>query len=397
MGVSCLNGKKIFESIDTILYHAILAILVLSALMYAFVFIINWEDWFFGTKIAGLSAGIYLLAKSVTAIVLTVLLVQFPNHKKVITLAAVAYCGFILYSSAVTIQKNTGGRQSFSIVLAIFFLVPVLYFILTVLASRWDWGQENGSTGTPVSGTGAPEREIKPRSVHIIIGIAGVIALIFIWAVLIPIGFSLILPHTPFEHLNVPKAQDTLITKVSPNGTTEWQTAVPGYSLGPIMTKSLPDCSYIIYGSYWMPGEAWVATRAMQVDCRGTIAWDMHRTLERGDQNPGTITSVDPAGGKFLVTLSNGGTLLLDAQGRVESEGGIAGGENPRAESSDLPVGFYPSALPASSVTVRTLSKGELGTIFTLENSVNKKEITGIYSVNPTPDGGYLISGTVNP
>lgn len=190
--------------------------------------------------------------------------------------------------------------------LAIFFLVPVLYFTLTILSSRRGREQETMDKETPDSGAGAPEREIKPCSVHIIIGIAGVIALIFIWAVLIPVGFSLILPHTPFEHLNVPKALDTLITRVSPNGTTEWQTASPGYSLEPVRVKSLPDCRYIFYGSYWMPGEPWVATRSMQVDCRGTLVWDMYRTLDRGDQNPGMITSVDPAGGNFLVTLSNG-------------------------------------------------------------------------------------------
>jgi hypothetical protein len=390
--------KQTFKSLDTIFFWGLFAILVLSALMHALVFIINWEDWFFGIKLAGLSAGMYLLAKSVSAIVLAFSLVQFPKYKKLITFMAVAYYGFILYSSAVTIQKNTNGQQSFSNVLAILFLIPVLYFIITILASRLDTGKEDEDHENQISGASTPEREIKPRTVKIIIVIAGFIALIFAWAILIPVGFSLIAPHVPvLKDLSLPKAQDTLLTRVSQNGTTEWQTILPGYSLDPVMVKTLPECGYIVYRTYWMPGENWVARRAINVGCRGTVVWDFHQPIERGTENPGTITSINPAGGKFLIRLDNGKTLLLDAQGRIQSQGVIADGNNLPELSPGLPVGFYTSTLPASSVTVRTLSEGELRDFFTIENTVNDKEITSIYSVNPTPDGGYLVSGTVNP
>ncbi|MDO9550660.1 MAG: hypothetical protein Q7J03_06755 [Methanoregula sp.] len=392
-----MNSKQLIKYLETFLGYSLIAILILSALIYAFVFIINWEDWFFGTKLAGLSAGLYLLAKSVTAIVLTVLLVQFPKYKKVITLMAVAYCGFILIDSATTIQKNTGGQQSFSIVLAIFFLIPVLYFMITILASRLNTGKEDGDVETRVSGASAPEYEVKPRTIHIIIGIVGVIALIFIWAILIPIGFSLIAPQVPFEHLNLPEAQDTLLSKVSENGILEWQTILPGYSLDLPRVKTLPECGYIVYGTYWMTGEHWISLRAINVDCRGTVVWDFHQTIERESKNPVTIISIDPAEGKFLVTMSNGKTLLLDAQGKILREGAIAEGNRLPEESTGLPVGFFTSTLPASSVTIRTLSGGELNAFFTVENTVNDKEITSIYAVNPTPDGGYLVSGTVNP
>ena len=130
--VNRMDYIKITKSLDTILFWCLLAILILSALMYAFVFIINWEDWSFGTKLSGLSAGMYLLAKTVTAIVLAVSLVQFPKFKKVIILMTVAYFGFILFDSAATIQKNTRGRESFSILPAFFFLIPVVPFIVTL-------------------------------------------------------------------------------------------------------------------------------------------------------------------------------------------------------------------------------------------------------------------------
>jgi len=392
-----MEYKKIIKSLNAILFWGLLAILVLSALMYAFVFIINWEDWFFGIKLAGLSAGMFLLAKAVTAIVLTILLVQFPSYKKVIVLMAVAYFGFILFSSAVTIQKNTGGQKSFSTELAIFFLIPILYFLVTILASHLDKAQETGDTDTPASCVRIPEPGIKPCTLNIIIGIAGVIALIFIWAILIPVGFSLIAPHAPFENLSLPKAQDTLLTKVNQNGSLEWQTIIPGYSLDMIRVKILPECGYIVYGMYWMPGEHWIAMRAINLDCRGAVVWDFHQTLDRYSKNPGIITSIDPAEGKFLVVVSNGSTVLLDAQGKILGEGVIAEENLLSEEMTGLPIGFYHSTLPASSVTVRTLSEGELRAFLTIENTVNDKEITSIYAVNPTPDGGYLVSGTVNP
>ena len=116
----------------------LLTILILSALAFIFVFIINWEDWFFSTKLDGLPAGMFLLAKTLTAIALAALLVQFPKYKKVTILMAVAYFGFLLFNSATTIQKNTAGRESFSILLAIFFLIPILYFMVNILATRLD-------------------------------------------------------------------------------------------------------------------------------------------------------------------------------------------------------------------------------------------------------------------
>ncbi|MHB8163162.1 MAG: hypothetical protein ACYDDV_02315 [Methanoregula sp.] len=96
------------------------------------------EDWFFGTKLDGLPAGIFLLAKTITAIALAALIVQCTKYKKVIILIAVAYFGFLLFNSAATIQKNTAGRESFSILLAIFFLIPILYFMVNILATRLD-------------------------------------------------------------------------------------------------------------------------------------------------------------------------------------------------------------------------------------------------------------------
>ncbi len=315
--VSRMEYNKIIKFFDKLLLFFLLAILVLSALMYAFVFIINWEGWFFGIKLAGLSAGMFLLAKAVTAIVLTILLVQFPRHKKVIALMAVAYFGFILFSSAVTIQKNTGGQKSFSIELAIFFLIPLLYFLVTILTSRMDKAQETGDTDTPATCVRIPERGIMPCTKNIILGIAGIIALIFIWAVLIPVGFSLIAPHAPFEHLNLPEAQDTLITKVNANGTTEWQTVVHGYSEFPLSVTPSTYNGFVFSGMFWFPQQNDAGLRVMNIDRNGTVIWDVQRGIRAypSETNLGCIKTTLATCGEYTVIMCDGFVIRLNEQG----------------------------------------------------------------------------------
>jgi hypothetical protein len=143
-----MEYNKIIKSLDTCLPCCLLTILILSALAFIFAFIINWEDWFFGTKLDGMPAGLFLLVKAVTAIVLAGLLVQILKYKKIIILVTVAYFGFLLFNSAATIQKNTAGRESFSILLAVFFLIPVLYFFVNILATRLDREENSRESGS---------------------------------------------------------------------------------------------------------------------------------------------------------------------------------------------------------------------------------------------------------
>jgi len=44
-----MNRNQIPGILDTLLKYCLVGVLSLSTLMFLFVFIINWEDWFFGT------------------------------------------------------------------------------------------------------------------------------------------------------------------------------------------------------------------------------------------------------------------------------------------------------------------------------------------------------------
>lgn len=135
-GGQVLDFNRLTKSFEKYLGHSLIAILILVATTFSFVFIINWEDWLFGIKLDGLPAGISLFAKAGTAFILAALFIQLPKYKEWLSLLSIAYFGFLLVDSATTIRKNTAGKESFSILLLLFFLVPVLYLIVHILASR---------------------------------------------------------------------------------------------------------------------------------------------------------------------------------------------------------------------------------------------------------------------
>jgi hypothetical protein len=129
--------KRVLQFSEKVLWISLIGILVLAALAFFFVFVINWEDWLFGTKLDGLPAGISLFAKSGAAMLLALLLLLFPKFRGGFAFFSVAYFGFLLADSATTIQKNTGGTVMFSPLLAVFFLVPVMYLIVHYSRGRF--------------------------------------------------------------------------------------------------------------------------------------------------------------------------------------------------------------------------------------------------------------------
>jgi hypothetical protein len=125
-----MDANAMMKPVGTFLFLCLFVSVVISAMIFLFVFVINWEDWFFGIKLDGLPAGLCLLAKALGAAAIVIILAQYPRHQVAGILAGTGYFGLLFFDSAVTIQKNTYGRQSFSILLAILFLVPVLLLII---------------------------------------------------------------------------------------------------------------------------------------------------------------------------------------------------------------------------------------------------------------------------
>ncbi len=392
-----MKASKLIGRVESFLYYSLIAILSLAALAFSFVFFINWEDWFFGTKLDGLPAGLFLLIKAVIAVFLVYLLIRWPKFRSPVTLATIAFFGFLFFNSAVTIQRNSGGRELFSVVLALFLLISILSLVAHHI-SRWiNPRREPVAVETVPRDSGSSAGNVNRRVLRPAVKIAGaIVVLVLVVFILVPVLLSMLAPYVPFiGNLGVPPSRDTLVTKIDPNGTMEWQALLPGYSLEPVRVLSLPECGYIIYGTYWISGMSVPVARASGLDYQGIPAWDFTHALDRGALMPGTIQSVEIIDHGYILYLDTGKILRLDSQGNLRGE---EAGDNTGslAVSAGSPIGYSTSKLPASSVSVKIRSDGEKGVLFTIEDTHYHGEIQEVYSVNPTSDGGYMVSVSID-
>lgn len=393
--------KRVIEAMRSGLSVALIGILILAFLMFTFVFIINWEDWFLGTRLAGPLAGVFLFSEAAVAFTLTYLLVQYPRHLKAGVILSIGYFGFLFLNASITIRNNTAGQQLFSPVLALFLAIPVILFILTVFGGNskaGDTTQEPDYDDTPVP---VPEGEEKRSKVHPLLLLLGAIVLLMIcYIIVIPFGIAMVISHVPFLHQMVlPPARDSLITRFSPDGSMEWQVAIQGYNLGNVEVAFVPDDGYIIFGPYWISGEKGLVNRAVNIHLNGTMVWDWRRIADNGPDRdiPDTILSVITENGDFLLLLNNGRTIRLDSEGNTISEGMTTNEERSREAGISFPVQTGVSSLPAPSASVRVRSENGQSTFLTIEDISSHKEIQNVDAVNPTPDGGYLVFASVKP
>lgn len=135
-----MNHNQGIGFLDRLLKYCIIGVLSLSTLAFFFVFVLNWEDWFFGTKLDGLPAGLYLLGKWLIAGVLAIGLVKYPRYSLHLAAIAALFFGWLLVDSSITIQRN--GTGYFSPVLAVCFLVAVAFLIVHTSAARAEGMEE---------------------------------------------------------------------------------------------------------------------------------------------------------------------------------------------------------------------------------------------------------------
>ena len=117
------------ESAEVFLFVCLIGALVLSAFVFLFVFCINWEDWFFGVKLDGLPAGIWLFTKMAVAVFIVYLMAHYPKYRRWSVLSVFAYYGFLCMDSFVTVQKNTQGRD-YPVLMASLFFISVLLLVV---------------------------------------------------------------------------------------------------------------------------------------------------------------------------------------------------------------------------------------------------------------------------
>jgi hypothetical protein len=121
-----MKVKSIMETAEVLLFVCLTGALVLSAFVFFFVFCINWEDWFFGIKLDGLPAGVWLFTKMAAAGGIIYLMAHYPKYRRWSVLSVFLYYGFLCLDSFVTIQKNTQGRDFPILMASLFFLSAIL-------------------------------------------------------------------------------------------------------------------------------------------------------------------------------------------------------------------------------------------------------------------------------
>ena len=112
-----------------LLFVCLIILLALSAFIFFFVFCINWEDWFFGIKLDGLPAGIWLLAKMAGAVILVLLMAHYQKNRRAGAIGVFAYYGFLCLDSVVTVRKNSHDTDYPQLMVALFFLALLLLIV----------------------------------------------------------------------------------------------------------------------------------------------------------------------------------------------------------------------------------------------------------------------------
>jgi len=132
-----MEKNRVREILMGALSTYLVLFLFLNALMFSFAFLINWEAWFFGIKLDGWPAGLYLAATALAAAGLIVLLLKYPHRSFAICIASVLYFAFVYILPVFSRQKNLKsdlGWTVFWIELVLYIVIPsVILGIYTML------------------------------------------------------------------------------------------------------------------------------------------------------------------------------------------------------------------------------------------------------------------------
>jgi hypothetical protein len=399
-GNEVMEANRILTGIEKLLSILHSAILFLSALMFLFVFIINWEDWFFGMRLAGPLAGAFLAARAAGAFILLFLVTQYPDRWKAVLPASIAYFGFMFANAMVTYQ-TTAEPGSFPTLLAVLVVIPVLLLIVSHVTGKPGAGRDADQRDTDEKNVVLPPDTGKRSTIHPLLLLFGLIVLLMVcYILLLPLLIGMVIMHVPFLHQMVlPPAYDTLLVKADNTGNREWTTIVPGYSLDFVQLVDGDNESCFLFGTYWMPQQDEAQIRVMKIDRDGNRLWDMTRSRQCGTGPEGTaqIAWVDPGEAGAVVWLTNGGSLQLDAKGAVIGETPPADTLPQRTPEFQMPPRYTVTELPAPAATLRIFPDGGQETMLIFKDTISHREIQNIYAVNPTADGGYVISASIKP
>jgi len=115
----------------------LLLFLTLIAGSSLFMFIINWEDWFFGIKLDGLPAGIYLFSKSFVAAFLIYFLLKDESRKILWSILSIVFFAFVFILPVFSSQRNMRsepGWMIFWIEVILMIIIPVILLSVYLIA-----------------------------------------------------------------------------------------------------------------------------------------------------------------------------------------------------------------------------------------------------------------------
>jgi len=104
-----------------------------------FMFIINWEDWFFGIKLDGWPAGLYLFLKVVVAALLAYLLLNHENKRVLWSILSIVFFAFVFILPVFSSQRGMRselGWMIFWIECVIMIIIPVILLIMYLNVNR---------------------------------------------------------------------------------------------------------------------------------------------------------------------------------------------------------------------------------------------------------------------
>ena len=104
-----------------------------------FMFIINWEDWFFGIKLDGWPAGLYLFSKAFVAALPIYLLLKKESRRILWSTLSIVFFAVVFILPVFSSQRNMRNELGWTIFwaeLVIMIIIPVILLIIYLNVNR---------------------------------------------------------------------------------------------------------------------------------------------------------------------------------------------------------------------------------------------------------------------
>ncbi|HNX16782.1 MAG TPA: hypothetical protein PKM50_00475 [Methanoregula sp.] len=138
-----MEKNRVREILMGALSAYLVLFLFLNALMFSFAFLINREAWFFGIKLDGWPAGLYLAATALAAAGLIILLLKYPDRSFAICSASVLYFAFVYIMPVFSRQRNMKsdpGWTVFWVELVLYIVIPSIILGVSAVLGRTKTG-----------------------------------------------------------------------------------------------------------------------------------------------------------------------------------------------------------------------------------------------------------------